>query len=127
MTDSYTSEEAEAIFRKALQIKQGIDQTLSREDIQKTASEMGIEPAILKQAIRRYEQEKESELEKQKERAEEVSSFKWNLASYAVVCPSLFIFDFFDGGGAQWAYWPLFGWGIGVVFHWLSVYGNLDP
>ncbi len=127
MSDTYTPEEAQAIFKKALQIKQGIDQTLSREDIEKTAAEMGIDAAILKQAIQRHEEEQAGELEMQKERAEAVSGFKWNIASYAVVCPALFIFDFFDGGGINWAYWPLLGWGIGVIFHWLTVYGNLDP
>ncbi|MEL6131015.1 MAG: 2TM domain-containing protein [Cyanobacteria bacterium J06628_4] len=35
----------------------------------------------------------------------------------------LFLIDLMTGG-VWWFYWPLFGWGIGIVAHAVSVFGG---
>jgi hypothetical protein len=49
-----------------------------------------------------------------------------HIATFVVVNAGLFAIDWFTGGGINWAYWPLFGWGIGLVAHILSVNVELE-
>jgi hypothetical protein len=55
-------------------------------------------------------------------RVEEKKSFFWDLGAYIVINAGLFIIWFFTGAGYPWFVWPLLGWGIGLVFHFLSVF-----
>lgn len=58
-----------------------------------------------------------------KERVEQIQGFYWNLASYIVVNAFLTFLDIKQDGVYNWAYWPLIGWGIGVTFHAINVFG----
>ncbi|HUH35815.1 MAG TPA: 2TM domain-containing protein [Moheibacter sp.] len=58
-----------------------------------------------------------------KKRVEEIQEFYWNLTSYIVINLFLTFLDFNDNGNYDWAYWPLIGWGIGVIFHAIEVFG----
>jgi hypothetical protein len=53
-------------------------------------------------------------------------SVQAHLAVYVIVNAGLFGLDWFTGGGIEWAYWPLFGWGIGLVSHIFSVWMALS-
>jgi hypothetical protein len=55
-----------------------------------------------------------------KERAEQVQGLLIHLMVYTVVNLSLFIIDALSGDG-WWFYWPLLGWGIGLVLHLLTL------
>lgn len=55
------------------------------------------------------------------ERVEKLKEFYQNLASYVIVMPFL-IFINFSTTDFQWFWFPLFGWGIGVIFHGLDAY-----
>jgi 2TM domain len=57
-----------------------------------------------------------------KRRVLQRKGFYVHLATYVGVMTLLFVIDFLDGG-KWWFYWPLLGWGIGVAFHALSVFG----
>ena len=65
----------------------------------------------------------EEEYENAKKRVEEVQGFYWNLASYVVVNLFLTFLDLKDNGQYDWAYWALIGWGIGITFHAINVFG----
>jgi len=65
----------------------------------------------------------EEEYREAKERVEQIQGFYWNLASYIVVNSFLTFLDVRDDGIYNWAYWPLIGWGIGVTFHAINVFG----
>jgi transcriptional regulator with XRE-family HTH domain len=41
---------------------------------------------------------------------------------YIVVCSWLAWMDWHQNGRLVWAYWPFFGWGIGVFFHGLGLW-----
>ena len=60
--------------------------------------------------------------EKAEKRVEEKRGFIGNLAAYIIVNAGLFLIWLFTGHGSPWFIWPLLGWGIGVVFHFFSVY-----
>ncbi|MBN8622264.1 MAG: 2TM domain-containing protein [Flavobacteriales bacterium] len=61
--------------------------------------------------------------EKAAKRVEELKGFYGNLISYCVFIPFLFFINWRTSPDYYWAFWPMFGWGIGVVAHGLQVFG----
>ncbi len=57
-----------------------------------------------------------------KKRVEEIKGFYGNLASYVLVNLFLMILNLATSPQYLWFFWPLLGWGIGVVFHAFSVF-----
>jgi len=63
--------------------------------------------------------------------AQKRASFKKHLASYIVINLFFWIlwyftnarYDYTSGYGfLPWPVWPMFGWGIGLFFHWTGAY-----
>ena len=68
--------------------------------------------------------DKESErYEAAKERVEEIKGFYVHLFIYVVVNIGLILIDVLTSPYNLWFYWPLLGWGIGIVAHATSVFG----
>ena len=58
-----------------------------------------------------------------RKRVEEKKGFFSHLAVYIIVNIMLvLIWAFASGGGYPWFIWPLGGWGIGILFHFLGVF-----
>ncbi|MFC1906622.1 2TM domain-containing protein [Chloroflexota bacterium] len=58
-----------------------------------------------------------------RKRVEEKKGFFIHLAVYIVINILLvLIWAFPSGGGEPWFLWPLGGWGIGLLFHFLGVF-----
>lgn len=57
----------------------------------------------------------------------DIRSFYSNLIGYAVIIPVLVIINLVTNPGYFWAIWPIFGWGIGLVWHGLSVFEIFTP
>ncbi|MBE9166675.1 2TM domain-containing protein [Pleurocapsales cyanobacterium LEGE 06147] len=57
-----------------------------------------------------------------KRRVRVLKGFYIHLATYIGVIALLFFIDFLTGGG-WWFYWPLLGWGIGIIVHGFTVFG----
>lgn len=57
-----------------------------------------------------------------KRRVGVLKGFYIHLATYIGVMVLLFFIDFLTGGG-WWFYWPLLGWGIGIIAHAFTVFG----
>jgi sensor histidine kinase YesM len=55
------------------------------------------------------------------EKVEKLKEFYQNLASYCLVIPFLIFINLNVSPGFQWFWFPLFGWGIGLAFHFLEV------
>lgn len=110
----YSQEEVNAILRRALE-RDGGGGSITHDELVSTANELGIDVEQLEAAI--VEQEEMGEWDDA--RAEWLSkrkqSFFDHLRSYLIVNLVLFLIDMFTGGGL-WFYWPLFGWGIGLMF-----------
>ena len=61
-------------------------------------------------------------VERATKRVKDVRDFWVHLAMYVVVNGGLVIIDLVQGGGLQWAQWVIFGWGIGLAAHAVSVF-----
>jgi len=42
-----------------------------------------------------------------------------HLIVFFIVCTGLVIFDVMSHGAITWSKWPVLGWGIGLLMHWL--------
>ena len=58
-----------------------------------------------------------------KEQVEKLKGFYGNLTSYLIVIPILIFINLTTDPRHIWFYWPALGWGIGLIFHGLSVFG----
>ncbi|MBB6371306.1 2TM domain-containing protein [Chryseobacterium shigense] len=61
--------------------------------------------------------------EKAKKRVKELKSFYGNLISYCTVIPFLVIINLITSPKNLWFYFPMLGWGIGLVSHAFKVFG----
>lgn len=60
---------------------------------------------------------------KAKERVEQLKGFYGNLISYCCVIPILIAINLNTSSGFQWFWFPLLGWGMGLTFHAIEVFG----
>ena len=58
-----------------------------------------------------------------KERVEKLKGFYGNLTSYCIVIPILIIINLNSGSKFQWFWFPMFGWGLGLIFHGFETFG----
>ena len=61
--------------------------------------------------------------EKAAKRVEELKGFYGNLISYCIFIPFLFFINWRTSPNYWWAFWPMFGWGIGVIAHGIKTFG----
>ena len=59
-----------------------------------------------------------------KKRVENIKGFYANLLAYCLVIPFLFFINHMTSPHYYWFWWPMFGWGIGLLFHAYKVYVN---
>lgn len=57
-----------------------------------------------------------------RKRVQDKKDFFTHLTVYVVVNALLVAIWAFTGSGYPWFIWPLMGWGVGVIFHGLSVF-----
>lgn len=55
------------------------------------------------------------------EKVEKLKEFYQNLASYCIVIPFLIFINLRFSPGFHWFWFPIFGWGMGLIFHFLEV------
>lgn len=60
--------------------------------------------------------------EKAVKRVKELKGFYGNLISYCIVIPFLVIINLLTSPEEIWFYWPMLGWGIGLLFHAMNVF-----
>ena len=58
-----------------------------------------------------------------RKRVKEKKEFFEHLSTYLGMAAFFFLLNFFTSPGRWWFYWPIFGWGIGVLAHYISVFG----
>uniref|UniRef100_UPI00404AD04F 2TM domain-containing protein n=1 Tax=Gelidibacter sp. TaxID=2018083 RepID=UPI00404AD04F len=58
-----------------------------------------------------------------KKRVEDIKGFYGNLLSYCLVIPALILVNYYSYWGYQWFWFPMLGWGMGLVFHAFGVFG----
>ena len=65
----------------------------------------------------------QTKYQKAKERVEKIKGYYIHLTVYVVVNLMLLSINMIASPDNLWFIWPLMGWGVGVVFHTLSVFG----
>ncbi len=65
----------------------------------------------------------QEELIKAKKRVKAKKDFYQHLMSYAIVNLFLFALNLFTSPGYLWFVFPMLGWGIGLAFHYVGVFG----
>ena len=68
--------------------------------------------------------EKEQRYLRAKKRLDNLKGFYSNIGSYCFVIPFLAFINYMTSPNYWWFWWPAIGWGIGIVFHALSVFGG---
>jgi hypothetical protein len=58
-----------------------------------------------------------------RKRVEEIKGFYVHLIVYIFVNLGLFLLNILSSRETLWFYWPLLGWGVGLVAHGISVFG----
>ncbi len=99
--------------------------TRKEVEISRTAEEFIVKIPLLTEKIMAMEVHQnytEEEIKAAQKRVKDVQDFYWNLASYIIVNLFLTFLDLRDGS-YDWAFWSLLGWGMGVFFHYVEVYG----
>ena len=124
-----SDEDIEEILRLAVR-DVGFDGGNLRDRLNASASELGISADALAQAEKQWIDRRQGELSKEQELEDRklfkkmrVGDFVSHLGSYLAVNAFLFWIDFRDGG-ITWAYWVLFGWGIGIVASLFTLFGH---
>jgi hypothetical protein len=69
--------------------------------------------------------ENEDRYMKAVKRVEEIKGFYGNLTAYIVVNVALMIINLATSPEYLWFFWPMLGWGIGVVFHGMKVFNYM--
>jgi hypothetical protein len=65
----------------------------------------------------------ENKYQEAKRRVEEMRGFYAHLGAYVLVNSFLFLLNITTSPDILWFYWPLLGWGIGLVVHAVYVFG----
>lgn len=60
-----------------------------------------------------------------KKRVDEIKGFYGNLTAYVIVNLALMTINLMTSPEHIWFYWPMLGWGIGVIFHGLRVFNYM--
>ena len=61
--------------------------------------------------------------EKASKRVEELKGFYGNLISYCIFIPFLIFINLRTSPNYHWFWWPMLGWGIGVISHGIKTFG----
>jgi hypothetical protein len=60
--------------------------------------------------------------ERARRRMREIRAFYFHLAVFVAINVLLHVINFAASPRVYWAFWPLFGWGIGLLAHGLATY-----
>ncbi|MBM7556366.1 2TM domain-containing protein [Halanaerobacter jeridensis] len=66
--------------------------------------------------------DEEQARKKAKERVAELKGFYRHLAVYSIVNTILLVINLVNSPNHLWFYWPLLGWGIGIMSHGFKVF-----
>ncbi|MBE8966242.1 2TM domain-containing protein [Nostocales cyanobacterium LEGE 12452] len=117
---TYDSEDVEQILQKALTRKDKGE--FSREQLLEMASELGISSNILETTEQKWLAQQEEQRLRHRFNAFRRRAFWSNFVSFLAVNLFLILLNLITSPSYFWAIFPVLGWGLGLFFHWWSVY-----
>ncbi|MEH2175418.1 2TM domain-containing protein [Nostoc sp.] len=117
---TYDSEDVEQILQKALTRKDKGE--FSREQLLEMASELGISSNILEATEQKWLAQQEEERSRHTFNTFRRRAFWTHLVSFLAVNLFLILLNLITSPSYFWAIFPVLGWGLGLFFHWWSVY-----
>ncbi|MHC5744476.1 MAG: 2TM domain-containing protein [Nostoc sp.] len=117
---TYDSEDVEQILQKALTRKDKGE--FSREQLLEMASELGISSNILEATEQKWLAQQEEKRLRHKFNTFRRRAFWTHFVSFLAVNLFLILLNLIISPSYFWAIFPVLGWGLGLFFHWWSVY-----
>ena len=69
--------------------------------------------------------EEQERYQEAKKRVEEIKAFYFHIITYILVNAVLVVINLLTSPEHLWFVWSIIGWGVGLVIHGFSVFGNL--
>ncbi|MEH2238205.1 2TM domain-containing protein [Nostoc sp.] len=117
---TYDSQDVEQILQIALTRKQ--EGEFSREQLLEMASDLGISSNILETTEQKWLAQQEEERSRRTFNTFRSRAFWGHFVSFIAVNLFLIILNLITSPSYFWAIFPVLGWGLGLFFHWWSVY-----
>ncbi|MEH2450351.1 2TM domain-containing protein [Nostoc sp.] len=117
---TYDSEDVQQILQRALTRKQ--EGEFSREQLVEMASELGISSNILETTEQKWSDQQEEEGSRRTFNTFRRRDFWAHFVSFLAVNLFLILLNLITSPSYFWAIFPVLGWGLGLFFHWWSVY-----
>ncbi|MEH2411395.1 2TM domain-containing protein [Nostoc sp.] len=117
---TYDSQDVEQILQIALTHKQ--EGEFSREQLLEMASELGISSNILETTEQKWLAQQEEERSRRTFNTFRSRGFWAHFVSFLAVNLFLILLNLITSPSYFWAIFPVLGWGLGLFFHWWSVY-----
>ena len=111
---SYTDDEVEAIFRRAIERQQSQADGLGHEELIAAAREMGLDDTAIDRAVREVEHDRVAIEVEREVRQRKRRGWVRHLMSYLVIVGSMVGLHFLGVAG-PWVWWVVFGWGAGLL------------
>lgn len=67
--------------------------------------------------------DKEEKYIRAKKRVDDLKAFYSNIGAYCLVIPMLFVINRLTVPNFQWFWFPMIGWGFGILMHAFQVFG----
>jgi 2TM domain len=125
MTNSYHSEDVQEILQLAM-ARKAEGREFSRQQLWEMGAELGIAPEAIAQAEKLWMQESEKQQTQQTLNNQRLRKFQTHLFFYVAINTFLVIIDLMTGNGLDWAFWPILGWGLGLLFDAFNTYQSLN-
>jgi two-component system, LytTR family, sensor kinase len=96
-------------------------------EITKNKSNFIVKLPLLTQKIKKMNIDKNEETKyiRARRKVEDIKEFYTSLLSYVIIMPFLFFIWYkFTPNTIQWFWFPIFGWGIGLLFHGFKAFGT---
>lgn len=100
--------------------------TKKKMEIRQEKNNFIVKLPLLTQKIKimKIQNNEETKYIRAKKRVEELKEFYGNLVSYVIFIPFfIFIWYKFTPNTIQWFWFPMFGWGLGLLFHGMKAFG----
>jgi hypothetical protein len=119
----YSESDAQEILRRAASSHTSAG-GLSRDELLRTAAELGVSPEAVARAEAEYFAEREQNRDIDEFRRQHRAEFRTHLVIYAIINIFLLCINLLTSADHLWFFYPLLGWGIGIAIHGYTTYNE---